>query len=114
MQQRPYESPAIADLGSLHEQTLSWMTGSAGPGFPGKKGKFDWSGPDTIGGVTINQGHQSRHGKSSKGSGSAGGGDDDGGLSDPGDGGGGRGGRGSNRHHGFNLNDGFKSFGGSD
>jgi len=117
-----YESPAIVELGTLHERTLSWMVGG-GSGFGGylskqnasvrKFGYFTIMGGDDDDSDQPSQsdvkssGSKSRHGRDSF---DGGGGGDSGGR---GGGGGGRHGGGSSRHNGFNVSDAFKGFGGS-
>ncbi|HEY9416736.1 MAG TPA: hypothetical protein VIQ30_18430 [Pseudonocardia sp.] len=38
MNAKSYSPPALAELGSLHEQTLSWMVSADGHGFTGMTG----------------------------------------------------------------------------
>jgi hypothetical protein len=110
-----YECPAITELGTLHDRTLSWMAGADGGGFGGylskhnasvrKFGSFTIMGSDDDGGSgssddSVGQvkssGSKSKHGGDSSSGGGGGGGK-----------------HGSSGHGGFNVSDVFKGFGGS-
>lgn len=112
MHQEAYESPAIVELGTLHERTLSWMVG-ADSGFSGHLSKHNASvrkfGSFTIMGDDDSSGSSDDSYTQVKSSGSKG---KHGGGSAGSDGGGGSA-HSSSGHGGFNVSDVFKGFGGS-